>query len=429
MAGIPRDTFCIQAWENLHVVADGRVKMCCFARDVIRERGIPVSVHTHSAEQICNGDQMRQIRRDMVNGKAIESCRECYQLEDACGHSPRIDANDAWAHGWANPGLKDLTSIRADGPIAQFRVAAQPAQMIIDVGDECNLKCRICSTVLSTRVAADPVHSRWSDKAPGLLPPGPPYAERPHGRLRLESLLGDTSRLGALTLAGGEPMLHRQAGDLLEALVEAGAAPHIDLCVSTNGSVPDCKWLELTSHFKSLSIQVSIDGHGELNHYLRYPAAWRAITGNLAAFRRPPINAAVHVAVAIQAYNILALVPLLEYLESQNLSFYLNILHRPKHLSVLALPPAVRHLAAERLNRYSERCNPGDKVKLRRLAEWFIHAAAAFEIEDLHDFMVFTNDLDATRPVRLFDVAPELIAQIESAGFPWLSRTRYAATG
>lgn len=89
----------------------------------------------------------------------------------------------------------------------------------------------------------------------------------------------DVSNLRILQFLGGEPFLSSFDQHSIEWI------PNPDLCIlkyTTNASIwPGKQRLELWKKFKSVNINFSIDGTGDLFEYLRYPLKWNTVDSNV----------------------------------------------------------------------------------------------------------------------------------------------------
>lgn len=242
-------------------------------------------------------------------------------------------------------------------------------------------------------------------------------------------LFRNPEKVTLLTLIGGEPLLIKEARDIMRHLIGAGAASNIELVVSTNGTEADEEWFALSSKFRHVSLSVSIDGFGAVNEYIRFPSVWNEIENNIMLFREQP-NTMVIVNMTVQSYNVLQVVDLIEFCEKLNITFRGHLLHYPDYLSALSLPSAVRKVAADRLRAYAEGRN---SPQTSSYADAALALAAALEsgplTEDpelLRRFMLFTNDIDASRKQSFATALPELRAMIEQAGHPWIQGLTYA---
>jgi MoaA/NifB/PqqE/SkfB family radical SAM enzyme len=152
-----RDTFCVLAWNHLQIAPNGTVKMCCIASEDIHDKGRPMSLYTDTYEEIWNSEYMRDARRGMANGEMISPCMRCYQEEDSVGQSRRTTQNRVWL-GKTGKVAEDF--IR-EGRDRSWMVRDRPGFLQLNMGNLCNLACRMCSSQYSSRIESDPVHNKW----------------------------------------------------------------------------------------------------------------------------------------------------------------------------------------------------------------------------------------------------------------------------
>jgi Iron-sulfur cluster-binding domain len=156
-----RDTFCVLAWNHLQVAPNGTVKLCCIASEDIHDRGRPMSLYTDTYEEIWNSEYMRDARRGMANGEMISPCMRCYQEEDSVGQSRRTTQNRVWL-GKTGKVAEDFIG---EGRNQSWVVRDRPGFLQLNMGNLCNLACRMCSSQYSSRIESDPVHNKWMPAA------------------------------------------------------------------------------------------------------------------------------------------------------------------------------------------------------------------------------------------------------------------------
>src|SRR5260370_26202993 len=84
-------------------------------------------------------------------------------------------------------GTLAVEALAQEGAARGYRLERRPEWFIVELGNVCNLKCRSCSPLFSSRIAADPVHVAWTTNgqpAASSPSPFPTPAPRPP-RLRL----------------------------------------------------------------------------------------------------------------------------------------------------------------------------------------------------------------------------------------------------
>lgn len=155
------DPFCINPFLEINITPAGSVRACCAFYPVISKNGHPMSVYEHSIEEIWNSDTMRSVRRDMIDGKPVMACEYCYKQEQKGAASMRTDGLSAWQAGYLNPRQETIEDLKAKATRNDYRLPAGPEWIDLDVGNLCNLKCRMCNSLSSSGIANDPVHARW----------------------------------------------------------------------------------------------------------------------------------------------------------------------------------------------------------------------------------------------------------------------------
>jgi MoaA/NifB/PqqE/SkfB family radical SAM enzyme len=418
------DTFCVLAWKQLTVWPDGAASVCCpYQGRLTTETGRQQTVYEDSLDAIWNSEEMRGIRRDMLAGKPVTACATCYEQESHGLISIRQSSNEDWKQGWLNPQGETRGGLAAASEAQGHRVTA-PRFLQLNVGNQCNLKCRMCDGTSSSRIALDPVHRKWNDAGFRL----PLYRDNWwQGEAWVREILRHPGELLQLTIVGGEPLIIKELKEILEHLVNAGAAPNITLSVTTNGTTTHSPWLDLAQRFRHFHVYLSIDGFGPTYEYIRYPARWATLVKNLGEFQRLP-RTALGTSVTLQAYNVLDIVDLFRFLDGVGMPFCVFNLENPSYLATRVLPPAARRLAAQRLRTYAEtHCRPVHRSLVESLAFGLESLGDEWDPQLVRRFMLFTNDLDGSRNQSFGTNFPELRDLFADAGVEWTGETLHHA--
>ena len=107
------DTFCVHPWIHLRLQAGGEAQVCCRYRTNISKDGSELSLKSNSFDELWNSDEMRQVRRDMVDNKYVAGCAECYDEEKSGAISMRNRDNTAWQNGWLNGTFVSIDDLKA----------------------------------------------------------------------------------------------------------------------------------------------------------------------------------------------------------------------------------------------------------------------------------------------------------------------------
>jgi hypothetical protein len=156
--------------------------------------------------------------------------------------------------------------------------------------------------------------------------------------------------------------------------------------------------IDYWSHFRTVQLNASIDAHGALNRYIRYPTGWASVEKNIDKFLSMP-NVQVQIHCTVQMYNILNLKELFDWIKNKTeLTPYLNILNHPVCLNIQTLPTELKKKAEERLVDYLD----WPKVK-----ETIAYMNAADTSDHLTEFFNYTAAIDKSRDENLLDHIPE----------------------
>jgi MoaA/NifB/PqqE/SkfB family radical SAM enzyme/SAM-dependent methyltransferase len=438
-------TACVIPWSTLVIAPDGRANFCCDVPAPLTVDGRVGSIYRDSLDQLWNADELVQVRAAMARGERPAACHLCWQREAAGDASRRLLTNAAYRQLGGRLAIETLPLAGAD---SGYRLDRRPDWFILELGNVCNLKCRSCNPLSSSRIAADPIHSAWTASSPPPAAASPTPAAGPPRRpqrLKLapegtpawfddidsmaEMIAGGADGNALLSLIGGEPFLIDRTWRLLDALVARDVAPHIFVGLVTNGQQRNARLAELVPRFRGFNVSVSIDGHGKLYEYLRHGGSWRKLVENLSWLRQMP-NLVVTAVPTLQNGNALDMVTLLRFLDERELYLSYNVVTWPARLRPTNLPPSVRRIAAARLRAYLDaECRPANLAVVRNYCEILEEAGDSFDAGLFGEFMTFTNDLDAGRGESLCEAAPELVALVRAAGVEWSGERRHAPAG
>ncbi|HKV00038.1 MAG TPA: radical SAM protein [Vineibacter sp.] len=263
---------------------------------------------------------------------------------------------------------------------------------------------------------------------PQLLSPrpgveGPWYMD---DRKVFDDVLRSADTLERLYITGGEPLINERVAEILEYLVDTGAAGHIHLELSTNCTSVDARYIERIKKFRRVELLLSLDAVGSAYEYIRYPARWSVVDANVRKLKYEH-GLVCKVPPVVQVYNILGLVDLYRYCDAMDFEVTMNILHMPDRLAIHHLPPRVRKVAAARLLDYHDSdCRAFSKPSVLSLARYLDGLDTPFNRDVVHELMLFTNDLDATRGQSFRSTHAELVQLLAEDGFEWTDETRFA---
>jgi MoaA/NifB/PqqE/SkfB family radical SAM enzyme/SAM-dependent methyltransferase len=388
----------------------------------LKVNGRPGNLSHDSLDDLWNADELVQVRAAMARGERPASCSACWKNEAKGGVSRRLLINPVYRDLGGGLAVEKLAD---EGAATGYRLERRPDWFVFELGNVCNLKCRSCNPLSSSRVAADRVQVAWTGEAPPVGGNGTAWYKQ-IDKLA-EMIAGAGHETAMLSLMGGEPFLIEHTWQLLEELVARGVAPSVYVGLSTNGQQRSARLESLAPHFRGFNVSVSIDGFGKLNDYLRHGSDWPKLVENLAWFRTIP-KVDVAIVPTLQNANALDMPALVRFADARDLPLAYNAVTEPARLRPANLPPQVRRIAARRLRTYLDtECKPVNRAVVRAYCEILEEPGDAFDPDLFAEFATFTNDLDADRRERLSDAAPELVGLIRAAGVEWPHDRRHVA--
>nr|WP_275407645.1 twitch domain-containing radical SAM protein [Asanoa ferruginea] len=409
---------CVLPWLQMIVRADGQVQVCNRMSGFVENERRPVNVSTASPTDIWNARGLVEMRHRMLTGERVDACSECYLLEERGAESLRLEMLRRWEAGFLNEGRHTLEVFMAE---RRPTATDGPRWIQGDLGNRCNLACRMCNSGASSKILHDPVHGRWSGPALDATRQTDAWYGDP---VLLAGLLTSAPDLRQLHIIGGEPTLMTEIDEVLDLVVQTGRAPQIELSFHTNASRPSAPWFKWFAHFRAVVAYISVDGAEEDYEYIRYPAKWPRFTKNLEQLLTVE-GLEVRAHVVVQAYNVLRIGRLLAFLEQHGVRVDIHLLAEPAYLDVQVLPPSARRLARERIATYADVTADADlRGKLLGICEYL--SAEHVQSPEVAMFMTFTNDIDASRRQNIRISNPELVAAYDADGMPWQTTYRHA---
>ena len=411
-------TFCMHPFTGLATREDGAICVCC--------RSHPVgNIQFQSLEEIWNNKTMQRIRKQVLSGERPKECEPCFSLEDQ--------------------GVESLRMRHIAGKIPEARINLYPDTPLLEVmpfeiptmelklNNLCNLKCRMCHPMDSTswndwsevkefykkenNIMFDIVEDYNLERKPFL----DKFQDDPKWWASLEKNLPHFRRV---EFAGGEPLMDPQHYKILDMLAPYG--DQIEIKYATNLSTLGIKGgrsvYEYWPKFRSVAVNVSIDGIGDVYNYIRGNGDWNVVVQNVQEIQKISNISRIVGAVTVQASNVLTLDKMIEYfLDDIGIVFHTHRVEYPKVLSAQVLPPKLRALAIQRLQEVSYRVKDFKLVKqhpqlleytLGQIKDNINYLNARDQSEKWQDCIDFNSRLDKTRTQSFTDVTPEFKAHI-----------------
>ena len=370
-------SFCIFPFIELLTShrSDGQTTVCCRSTTPVAK-----------LSEITNfkSDKNYTIIRDkMLNGTLVpEHCSSCYKLENQNILSAREQETVEWANRLNLLSLSDLDTI-------EF-----PAYYEIRPSNICNLQCRMCEPSSSHLIGKE-------YKKINLIKELPP-------KERSNFDIINFTNLKKLYVAGGEPTAMPEFYNFLDRCINEKKT--FDFTVNTNATKINNRFKKQLKLLPHLQFIISIEGVGDLNHYIRWPSDWNVIVENMKYLASN--NHTISINTTVSIYNVTRLYELFKYFDDEfpgilvhaQLAFskndILSALQFPDFNLVLAKLLPIQHL----------RCYNNSSLLMSFIDGLISHYQSnpVIDQEKLKLFFEFNDKLDKARNIKLIDYIPEL---------------------
>jgi sulfatase maturation enzyme AslB (radical SAM superfamily) len=357
-----KSNFCILPWIHAATHSDGSVILCCVAGNT-RD----LNLNTKTWAEIWNSEHFKSARLHMLEGKQFPACNSCWKEEATGIRSHRQNENVYWSREIGEDQLQKLVdATKVDGSIDTDIITVD-----FRLGNTCNLQCIMCrpqdsskwlqnAKTLANELQTDAKWD-WKYKANIVLENFNWYKNQEFW----DSFYETCGNIRHIIFGGGEPLLIKEHKTLIQELVRRGFSENIEIRYHTNGTILDEDMIELWTKFKKVEVMISLDGHKDINDFVRYPADWSTIEKNLALYDNTPDMIDPKILCTVQALNIEWLPEFSDWLLSQNYKkiskkhhggmYHHGILHWPQYYCVKVLPLHVKDRITKKLNDYSEK--------------------------------------------------------------------------
>jgi len=250
------NTICILPFVHLYAEPKGEMKPCCIAAGFDE----PLDLKKLTIEEAFNSPQMKELRKDMLEGKRNKVCDVCYKKEDLNGSSPRGDFNSNTL--WVMPEVKD-----------DYSVESQFQHIDIRFSNLCNFKCKMCNHDFS---------SNWYEDSEKLYPNSTTDRKKVMrvSDTIVEDLIPHLKNIKSFYFAGGEPLIMPEHYKVLKHLYDTiqpieqdwGEKRPLSIHYNTNLSVityDEKSLVDLWQGFDRVFLSISCDGIGEVGEYQR----------------------------------------------------------------------------------------------------------------------------------------------------------------
>jgi radical SAM protein with 4Fe4S-binding SPASM domain len=406
---IPK-SLCAVPWLNLSIDVNGMVRPCCkFEQPRMESERKFGNLQVNDLAEIWNSEEMIRLRQDFLEGRRPQECASCWSEESTGNLSLR----------------QEFIRHRLVDENIDFENLTPPAPRVLDLklGNLCNLKCRICSPVASSRFLDEYVNDGDANDIR--------YYKKIKDYLLSKKIVNNENSLATfkawlpylehVELFGGEPLINEEARELERMMVESSHAKNISLLYNTNATTFRPEMVELWKHFRKVSINLSIDNIGIRQEYERYPSKWNIIQANVEKFLEIKMryeHLRLALACTISVYNVWYLPEYIEWASKfpQPIYFVFNFLHSDPEFCITNLPEAAKLRIAAKLEKYLGEFRAQDQ-EYQNLVVQNMRGVIGFMLGQLQrpelweKFRARTQKFDQIRQQKYVEVYPEFVSE------------------
>lgn len=282
------DKFCKAPFRGLVVDNDGTLMPCCeFIKD---ESDLP----QYKIWEYEKYKADTTLRQKMIDGEMDSGCSYCIKRE----------SNGINRRQYHSRLFKEkYESFKAD--------TIDVGHLEVRLGNFCNLKCTMCGPYASTTWSAEAKKNqeKFSEFNIGYLKTDHDWINNEENKRLIKDILRNCV---SANFGGGEPFMNPFIDDFLKEIpLDA------ELSFNTNGTRLLDSTLALLQDRPNLKINISLDGIGEHNDYIRSGSTWKTIENNINRLREKNIEILFYY--ILQHTSLFTFRPVYEYCVKNNI--------------------------------------------------------------------------------------------------------------
>ena len=407
-----RKTICAVPWMHLAFEPSGKVIPCCLTSSHNYFAG---DLNTETIDEIWNSENMKNLRKDMIEGREPKVCNKCFDREKVTGESGRVYHNKDFPEV-----LKNIPSItEPDGTCTTMDLKYWDFRF----SNLCNFKCRSCGPRFSSAWVPDAKKMGWKDQDKVW------NIETVDDQTNFDFLKEQVNHVEKIYFAGGEPLLMPEHWQILDMLVE-NKRFDVKINYNTNASTLTHGGKNVLDYWKQwefgkLEIWPSIDEIGERAELIRSGTVWSKVEDNLKKITALD-NITIRPGITVGAWNVNRLPEIITYLIDIGVvkdrfkykNFFINLLEHPSHYHVHILPEDFRNETINKLTEFVASHNKKYNTSIDDLFTHIIHELKKpWSKADAVKFIEITRKVDFVRSENTFEVLPEMNL-VKTALFP-----------
>jgi sulfatase maturation enzyme AslB (radical SAM superfamily) len=350
--------FCNTPWYEAHIYWDGSLGICCQESRKL-STDPKYNIKSMSLTEWFNSEPVVAFRKEVLSDTPTDVCSKCYHEEIVSGTSRRVRANQksiiftktAFHNSFEqSPGRHHFIDTGTTDTL--------PIDLHIDLGNYCNLACKMCWSGASTRIATQYVRWGHDDHRQYL---GTDWTKDQATWNRFLNELLTIPKLKNIHFMGGETLLTDRFEQFVDFMIEH---QRFELCFSfvTNGTVFNESLINKLKRFTRVGIEISIEATTEHNNYVRQGTDTKIILDNIKKYQQHCDSSSVSITLrpAISALTVGYYHTLLDYSIEEKFLIKSLLVTAPAYLDINVLPIAVKNQYKEKYQKILDKLSTVD---------------------------------------------------------------------
>lgn len=423
---VNKTIYCAQAFGSVAVNSSGEYISCCNIRSNDWDYATlkDPSVKQLDPKDRINLENLRKVRRDLIDGVWPKACENCRVAENNGLQSMRTVWNKELGH--------------VDIPANEYLDPNNVRYLDLTFSTKCNSKCMTCNHASS---------DFWEEEHNHIWQINETIADRINIKdEHADKFVTQFPNVERISFIGGEPTISDEHVRYIRKLIETGRSNQIKISYVTNLTGVNDELVELWKHFKHVHVAVSVDAYGKVNEYIRYPFKWQKVESNIRKLFQMVLdsqnnvdgtNFSISLSCTVSMFNAIQCFDLLdfwfqlttEYRNSEHslsggVGCFVNYVNNPEYAMVSLLSPEYKqqgidkgNALLEKMEKY-EKDNPGELVNhgfrdsIRLAMAWLSQPQIHDEVY-LRNSKHFITASDLFRKRHIKDFIPELWEELE----------------
>lgn len=339
--------FCNTPWYEAHIYWDGGLGICCqeSRRLYSVDKSQEFNIRNMSLTEWFNSSPVKQMRLDLMESHGSDACSRCYHEESLGGYSRRHRSNQKSVIFTRS--AFDNSFLQSPGyphfQLSQSREGLTdtlPIELHVDLGNYCNLACKMCWSGASSTIAVQNV--RWGNLEDRQYLGNDWTKDVETWNNFLNELL-NIPKLKSIHFMGGETLLTKRFEDFVDFMI-AHERADLSLSFVTNGTVFNSRLINKLKYFSRVGIEVSIETTTRHNDYVRQGTDTGVVLENINHYIKNCNGSSISLTLrpAISALTVGYYYTLLRYCLDNKLLIKSLLVGNPEFLDVKVLPLNIR---------------------------------------------------------------------------------------